>query len=193
MTVQRTWEHGIKAGLLTGMGSSIADCIYAAIGAFGLTIISDFLLQYQGAIHLVGGTMVLFMGIRLLFRKEEALEVPAVSGKVRMFLSSFVVGITNPAAILTFLFAFSWFGIAGDNTKADGWLVVLGVFVGTYLWWGRAYCCGCSGQKKETGGQLPEDEPDFRSSIELVWNPCFYKGNPDMKLCEKVEKGAGIR
>ena len=161
MTVQRTWEHGIKAGLLTGMGSSIADCIYAAIGAFGLTIISDFLLQYQGAIHLVGGTIVLFMGIRLLFRKGEAAEVPEVSGKVRMFLSSFAVGITNPAAILTFLFAFSWFGIAGDNTKA--------------------------------GGQLPEDEPDFRSSIELVWNPCFYKGNPDMKLCEKVEKGAGIR
>ena len=64
LTVQRTWEHGIKAGLLTGMGSSIADCIYAAIGAFGLTIISDFLLQYQGAIHLVGGTIVLFMGIR---------------------------------------------------------------------------------------------------------------------------------
>lgn len=32
MTVQRTWEHGIKAGLLTGMGSSAADCIYAGIG-----------------------------------------------------------------------------------------------------------------------------------------------------------------
>ena len=64
MTVQRTWEHGIKAGLLTGMGSSVADCIYAAIGVFGLTIISAFLLQCQGAIHLVGGTIVLFMGIR---------------------------------------------------------------------------------------------------------------------------------
>ena len=58
---------------------------------------------------------------------------------------------------------------------------------------GRAYCCGCPGQKEETGGQLPEDEPDFRSSIELVWNPCFYKGNPNMKLCKKVEKGAGKR
>ena len=52
---------------------------------------------------------------------------------------------------------------------------------------GRACCCGCSGQKKETGGQLPEDEPDFRSSIELVWNPCFYKGNPDMKSSSKPE------
>ena len=82
-----------------------------------------FSLQYQTAIHLAGGTIVLFMGIRLLFRKGEAAAVPEVSGKVRMFLSSFAVGITNPAAILTFLFAFSWFGIAGDNTKASGWLV----------------------------------------------------------------------
>ena len=149
MTVQRTWEHGIKAGLLTGMGSFIADCIYAAIGAFGLTIISDFLLQYQGAIHLVGGTIVLFMGIRLLFRKGEAAEVPEVSGKVRMFLSSFAVGITNPAAILTFLFAFSRFGIAGDNTKAGGWLVVLGVFVGTCLWWGGLAAAVALARKKK--------------------------------------------
>lgn len=25
MTVQRTWNYGIKAGFLTGMGSSVAD------------------------------------------------------------------------------------------------------------------------------------------------------------------------
>lgn len=134
MTVQRTWEHGIKAGLLTGMGSSIADCIYAAIGAFGLTMVSDFLLEYQTAIHLAGGTIVLFMGIGLLFRKGEAAKIPAVSGRARMFLSSFAIGITNPAAILTFLFAFSWFGIAEGSTPENGWLVVLGVFIGTYLW-----------------------------------------------------------
>ena len=29
MTVQRTWNYGIKAGLLNGLGSSVADCIYA--------------------------------------------------------------------------------------------------------------------------------------------------------------------
>ena len=191
MTVQRTWEHGIKAGLLTGMGSSAADCIYAGIGAFGLTVVSDFLLKYQMVIHLAGGMMILLMGLGLLLRKAETAQIPEVPGMFKMFLSAFAVGITNPAAILTFLFAFSWFGIAGDNTKAGGWPVVLGVFVGTYM--GRAHCCGCPDQKKETGGQIPEDEPNFRSSIELVWNPCFYKGNPDMKLCEKVEKGAGIR
>lgn len=79
MTVQRTWEHGIKAGLLTGMGSSVADCIYAAIGAFGLTIISDFLLQYQGAIHLVGGSHCPVYGNPTYFPKRRG----GCSGSVR--------------------------------------------------------------------------------------------------------------
>ena len=178
MTVQRTWEHGIKAGLLTGMGSSIADCIYAAIGAFGLTIISDFLLQYQGAIHLVGGTIVLFIGIRLLFRKGEEAEVPEVSGKVRMFLSSFAVGITNPAAILTFLFAFSWFGIAGDNTKAGGWLVVLGVFVGTYLWWGGLAAAVALARKKKRVDSFRKMNRIFGVVLSLFGIPVFIRAIP---------------
>ena len=171
MTVQRTWEHGIKAGLLTGMGSSIADCIYAAIGAFGLTIISDFLLRYQGAIHLVGGTMVLFMGIRLLFQKGEAAEV-------RMFLSSFAVGITNPAAILTFLFAFSWFGIAGDNTKAGGWLVVLGVFVGTYLWWGGLAAAVALARKKKRADSFRKMNRIFGVVLSLFGILVFIRAIP---------------
>lgn len=152
MTVQRTWEHGIRAGLLTGMGSSVADCIYAGIGAFGLTMVSDFLLEYQTVIHLVGGAIVLLMGTRLLFRKGEAAEVPAVSGKWKMLLSSFAVGITNPAAILTFLFAFSWFGIAESSASGSGWLVVVGVFIGTYLWWGGlSVAVALARKKKKTG------------------------------------------
>ena len=106
MTVQRTWEHGIRVGLLTGMGSSVANCIYAGIGVFGLTIVSDFLLEHQTVIHLVDGAIVLYLGIRLFFRKGEEAEVPKVLGRWRMFLTSFAVGITNSAAILTFLFAF---------------------------------------------------------------------------------------
>ena len=45
LTVQRTWNSGIRSGLLTGLGSSAADCCYACVGAFGLTLISDFLLR----------------------------------------------------------------------------------------------------------------------------------------------------
>ena len=91
------------------------------------------------------------MGIRLLLRKGEAAEVLAVSGRFKIFLSSFAVGITNPAAIVTFLFAFSWFGIAGGSVGKNGWLVVLGVFIGTYFWWGGLTAVvAFAGKKKRT-------------------------------------------
>ncbi len=137
MTVQRTYSAGIKAGLLTGLGSSVADCFYACVGAFGLTLVSDFLLKYQTIINILGGTLIFVMGLSLILRKKEV-EKPQkqVTGSIPMFLSSFAVGITNPAAILTFLFAFSYFGIADGARLVSSVQLVAGVFIGTYIWWG---------------------------------------------------------
>ena len=178
MTVQRTWEHGIRAGLFTGMGSSVADCIYAGVGAFGLTMVSDFLLEYRTAIHLAGGTIVLLMGIRLLLRKGEEAEVPAVSGEWKMLLSSFAVGITNPAAILTFLFAFSWFGIAEESASGNGWLVVVGVFLGTYLWWGGLSAAVALARKKKRTGSFQKMNRIFGTVLSLFGILVFLQALP---------------
>ena len=149
LTVQRTLRHGPGAGLLTGLGSSAADCCYASLGAFGLTIVSDLLLQHQAAIHLLGGGLVLFLGIGLLRRKKEAPSRAAGrTGGTGLFLSSFAIGITNPAAILTFLFAFSWLGVSGGLAVGEGLLLLLGVFCGTYLWWGVLTLAASMARKK---------------------------------------------
>jgi len=153
ITVQRTLQAGPRAGLLTGLGSSVADCFYACVGVFGLTLISDFLLKGQKIIHLAGGCLIFGMGAGLLCRKDVSVQKQddgnpegfgIFAGKRKnipgegfcMFLSSFAVGITNPAAILTFLFAFSWLGIQGKSSLPEGCLLVAGVFAGTYFWWG---------------------------------------------------------
>lgn len=137
MTVQHTWNNGIKAGLFTGLGSSASDCFYAAVGVFGITLISDFLLKYQVIINILGGGFILYMGIRLLIKKDEAApQNGKTAGALKMFLSSFAVGITNPAAILTFLFAFSYFGISAGAGLLQGFMLVCGVFIGTDIWWG---------------------------------------------------------
>lgn len=149
MTVQRSWSFGFRAGLLTGLGSSMADCLYAIIGAFGLTLISDFLFQYQTVINVLGGGIILMMGIRLILKKEEAvMKQKKAVGNVKMFLSSFAVGITNPAAILTFLFAFTYFGVSGVTGALDGALLVSGVFLGTTLWWTALSGAACAIKKK---------------------------------------------
>lgn len=136
MTVHRTLNNGFRAGLMTGLGSSIADCFYAFVGVFSLTWISDFLLKYQLCIHMIGGAFILMMGTKLIFFEKEAAILQKQSiGGIKMFLSSFVIGITNPAAIITFLFAFSYFEVAGQTGVIQGMLLVFGVFIGTYIWW----------------------------------------------------------
>lgn len=133
MTVRNTLSGGIRAGLQTGLGSSIADCLYAAIGVFGLDLLSDFLLRYQLVIRLVGGIFIAGMGSYLLLKKTAGKQTATGSGS--RFLTSFFVGVTNPAAILTFLFAFSYFGITPQKDFAVGAALIIGVFLGTYLWW----------------------------------------------------------
>lgn len=150
MTVQRTLECGFKAGLLTGLGSSAADCLYACTGVFGLTFISDFLLKYQIMITAAGGLFVLATGIIQLVRKTSAQTVQMPVYGAKIFLSSFAIGITNPAAVLTFLFALTYFGVTKDPGLINGILIVAGVFIGTYIWW-----CTLSGAvyfiKRKTG------------------------------------------
>lgn len=137
LTVQRTWNLGAKAGLLTGLGSSVADCFYACVGAFGLTLISDFLLRFQGIITALGGILILVMGLKSLIHPQGELPPDEETlGGAKLFLTTFAIGITNPAAILTFLFAFSYFGISEVSGWGDGSMLVLGVFLGTYFWWG---------------------------------------------------------
>lgn len=137
MTIHNTLSGGMRAGLLTGLGSSIADCIYACIGVFGFTMVSDFLLQHQMIIHCCGGVLILLMGLFLLVCcTTNGTQPKAISSNNTGYLiSSFVVGITNPAAILAFLFAFSYFGITPQKNIARGIALVCGVFTGTYLWW----------------------------------------------------------
>jgi len=176
MTVQRTFHYGFQAGLMTGLGSSVADCLYACVGVFGLTFISDFLLRYQTMIHILGGTFVLIMGIRLISggKKISIPQITIVYG-IKMFLSSFVVGITNPAAILTFLFAFSYFGISGESGIFQGIQLVCGVFIGTYIWWSGLSAAVCIIRKKTQNYNLYYINKIFGALLILFATIVFLK------------------
>lgn len=193
MTVQRTLKYGVKAGLVTGFGSSAADCLYACIGAFGLTVISDFLLAYQTMIHIVGGILVMVMGIRLFARKEDTSVQPGqVSSGIQMFLSSFVIGITNPAAILTFLFAFSYFGITDEGGLSGGIQLVAGVFFGTYIWWGLLSAVVSYIKKKTENRSFPYMNKVFGTILILFGIAVYLKLVKEQSLLIKMSMHGGF-
>jgi threonine/homoserine/homoserine lactone efflux protein len=150
LATQRTLGGGIRAGLVTGLGSSVADCLYACVGVFGLTLISDFMLSHQKLIDVVGGLVLLGIGLWLILRKHQEQRKTPVSA--HMFLSGFAIAITNPATLLTFLFAFSWLSIRASS-GFDAARLIAGVFIGGFFWW-VALSLVVSKLKKKAAGKM---------------------------------------
>ena len=136
LTIQRTLEKGFFAGLVTGAGSSVADLIYSCVGVFGITIISDFLTAYQAVIKVIGGIFILILGLAILWKKELPPEQHDNKGTpVFYFFAAFTAAILNPATILSFMIAFTAFGISGDLNAYEGIVLIIGILVGTLCWW----------------------------------------------------------
>jgi len=47
LCIQRTLNRGQLYGLVSGLGIATADGVYASIAAFGLTLITNFLINEQ--------------------------------------------------------------------------------------------------------------------------------------------------
>lgn len=137
LTLQRALAYGFWPGFLTGLGSSAADVLYACVGVFGLTVISDFLAAHQGIISVVGGIIIAILGVLILRRKnivtvqkeQKAIPLPAC------FATAFAAAISNPSTILSFFAAFAVLGIGNDLTAAEGVSLIAGILLGTGCWW----------------------------------------------------------
>ena len=136
LTIQRTLNSGFAAGLSTGLGSSAADLLYACAGIFGVTLVSEFLTRHQRPISLLGGLLIVVLGVHIFRQKPQGQQQK--SGQMRLpicFASSFVIAITNPATVLSFLMAFTAFEITGEQTVMQSVQLIAGIFLGTLCWW----------------------------------------------------------
>ncbi len=103
---RRTLSAGALAGFVSGMGIAVADALYGAVAAFGLTAVSTFLLAQQ--IWLVARRRRVS---RLARREDAAARGPPDStrrARVRTpqprrgFLSTLGLTLANPPTILAF-------------------------------------------------------------------------------------------
>jgi threonine/homoserine/homoserine lactone efflux protein len=119
------------------LGAATADAFYGSIAAFGLTFISNFLLQQQIWLRLVGGAFLCYLGIKtFLSQPSNTISQANQNSLLGVYGSTFILTLTNPLTILSFAAIFAGFGLAnagGGYTTAV--LTVLGVFLGSSCWW----------------------------------------------------------
>ncbi len=138
LCARRTLTHGRRAAFASGMGAASADMIYGFIAAFGLTFISHLLIAYHFWLRLAGGALLCFLGIRTFLVTPASASFVNKTGRLYagMFTSTFFLTLTNPMTILSFGAVFTGFGLAAARGSIlSAGILVLGVFVGSALWW----------------------------------------------------------
>jgi len=140
MCVRRTIVHGRLVGVVSGLGAAAADTFFGAIAAFGLTFIHEFLMRERVWFGIGGAALLVVIGLRILFaeppqeKKNEEEKDPA--SLVGDFTSTGFLTLTNPVTVLSFLAVFSAFGVQSEERSlAASWMLLLGVFLGSSLWW----------------------------------------------------------
>lgn len=139
LCVRRTLEHGPQIGFATGMGAALADTLYGAVAAFGLSAAIGFLQGNEKLFQVVGGIVLLVVAARTFMQKPAAEEAEAAAAPdARNWISGFMTGLsltlTNPATIMAFIAIFAGFGLGG-LAFTEACVLVLGVFLGSSLWW----------------------------------------------------------
>jgi len=136
LTINRTLDQGRAAGLATGLGAACADAAYGAVGAFGVTQIIDWLVGAKVFLAVGGGTMLLWMAWQIFTQPlaTQAAALPSRAALLRCFAGTFVLTLSNPATILSFMAVFA--SMAGATVRDLSALpMVTGVWVGSALWW----------------------------------------------------------
>jgi len=135
LTIQRSLEHGPRAGLATGLGAAAADAVYGAIGAYGVAWLVNALVAARVPLALFGGAVLLWMALQLL--RAPVAEIAARTAPARngwqYFAGTFVLTLSNPATIFSFVAIFG--AMAARAASASPALMVAGVLLGSALWW----------------------------------------------------------
>ena len=136
LCIRRTLDEGRIAGLVSGLGAATADATYGAIAAFGLTAVSGFLVAQKVWLGLGGGLFLCYLGVRAFMRQPAEREAQTRDASlVSAYASTFVLTLTNPITILSFIPVFAGLGLGASADYASASATVLGVFTGSALWW----------------------------------------------------------
>jgi len=135
LCIRRTLASGRLAGFLSGMGAAAADFIYGLIAAAGLGVLNAWLMRRGAWLSAAGALFLVVLGVRIWRDEPSADAAPARKGGLAAgFGSTFLLTLTNPLTIVSFVGLMAGLGAAA-TTRSAPFVLAAGVFIGSAAWW----------------------------------------------------------
>lgn len=134
-TLNKTW----KSGFISGLGVATSDTFYAIIAGFSLTIIINFIRQYEFWFKVFGASMVILLGL-YIFLSNPAKDIQKFKKKGSSYLQDYITAVlltfSNPLAIFVFLAIFAGYSVVLRMSHLlDAFLIIVGIYLGASSWW----------------------------------------------------------
>lgn len=140
LCIQRTLNKGRWYGLVTGIGATISDFIYALITGFGMSFIVDIINNNQNrfVFQILGSIMLMAFGI-YCYRSDPTKKIHISGSKkgslIHNCVTAFLVTFSNPLIIFLFMAAFAQFAFVMPKHPLHMCVSYLSIICGALLWW----------------------------------------------------------
>lgn len=152
LCVRRTMSRGKRYGLLTGLGATISDLIYAFLTLLGVGAFIDFILKYTDHLQLAGSLFMILFALYVFFGnhsldpsqkkrcKDNSDGTPFYSDEKKsdfqVFLSAFLLTFSNILIVALYIGLFAQFSFVSEGATYYSLLMgLLGIAIGAISWW----------------------------------------------------------
>lgn len=136
LCIRRTLEKGWKSGLVSGLGAALADTLYGAIAGFGISLVIQLLIREEFWIRMIGGIFLVGIGAVYYRKPPRSLHAGDDDSSANSdFASAFVLNLTNPTTVLSYLAVLATLGLGRQRPLWQSSLLVAGIFCGSMTWW----------------------------------------------------------
>jgi threonine/homoserine/homoserine lactone efflux protein len=138
LCINRSLYKGWQSGFVSGCGAAMADGTYGIIAGFGLTFIASFLISHVAWIKMLGALFLFYIAFNIIRAKPptELNQNLHANSLFSEFLTTFLLTLTNPTTILSFVAIFAGLGLGNIHTGYVGaTIMTLGIVIGSLAWW----------------------------------------------------------
>ncbi len=156
LCVRRTLLYGKRQGLLTGLGATFSDLIYATMTLIGVGAFVEFIVHYQSLLQLVGSVLVIFFALWVTISQPAVTsrapqnadrasqinrELPSNRNDWQTFWSGFLLTFSNLLIVILYIGLFAQFQVVTQNAFFSQTIAALvGIATGALLWWSIITC-----------------------------------------------------
>lgn len=140
LCIQRTVTRGRGHGIVTGLGATTSDLVYALLVGFSMGFIIEFIEAHQLVIQVVGSIIIGIFGLHIYtkdpLKQLEHKKRPHSKGDLFSdYITAFGLCFSNPMIIFLFIGLFARFNIVNPDDPIQTVVGMGAILVGATLWW----------------------------------------------------------